>query len=139
MEDLRRRIREVDFDLVHLAERRRRDGKEAVEDRRLLLGLGEQDEATACRPGQRAFGHEGREHRREGRVDARAALAERPRARLGRVPVPGRDRAAHGEAYDLGDTADPPAEGRGAAGSSPQRRKLGSSRSASEPARPPGS
>jgi hypothetical protein len=97
VEDLRRRVREVDLDLVHLAERRRRDGKEAVEDERILPRLGEQDEATARRSCKRALGHEGRERRRERGVDARAALAERPRARLGRVPVPGRDRAAHGE------------------------------------------
>ena len=100
VEDLRRRVGEVDLDLVHLARRRRRDREEAVERDGLLVRFVEEEEAAAGRAGQRAFGHERSEGGGEGGVDRRAPFPERPGAGLGRVPVARCDRAAHGESVE---------------------------------------
>jgi hypothetical protein len=58
--------------------------------------LVEEGEAAAGGTGERALGDEGRERRGDGGVDRRAALAERPGARVGRMPISRRDSTAHG-------------------------------------------
>ena len=94
VEDLRRRVAEVDHDLLHLAERPRRRCEEAIEHRRLAVEPGEQ-EATARRAGQWPLGHSGRKRGYDACVDRIAAVREHARTCLGGDLIPGRDRALH--------------------------------------------
>ena len=97
VEDLGRRVGEVDLDLVHLPAPIRRDGEEAVQDGGITAGLVEQEKPAARGARERALGDERGERRGQRGVDARAPLGERPGSRLGGVPVSRCNRAAHGE------------------------------------------
>ena len=94
VEDLRRGVAEVDHDLLHLAERPRGHGEEAIEHGRLAVEPGEQ-EAAAGRAGQRPLGHSGRKRGYDAGVDRIAAVREHARACLGGEPIPSCDRALH--------------------------------------------
>ena len=94
VEDLRRRVAEVDHDLLHLAERPRGCREEAIEHRRLSLEPGKQ-EAAARRSGQGALGHCGRKRGYDAGVDRIAAVREHARTCLGGDPISGCDRALH--------------------------------------------
>ena len=94
VEDLRRGVAEVDHDLLHLAERLRGCGEEAIEHRRLAVEPGEQ-EAAARRAGQGPLGHSRRKGGYDTGVDRIAAVREHARTCLGGDPVSGCDRALH--------------------------------------------
>ena len=94
VEDLRRRVAEVDHDLLHLAERPRRCREEAIEHRRLALEPGEQ-EAAARRAGQGPLGHSGRKRGYDAGIDRIAAVREHARTCLGGDPISRCDRALH--------------------------------------------
>ena len=88
VEHLRARVAEVDDQLLHLAEPGGRDAEEAVEHRRLAARSWTSAKPPPLRPGQRPFGDERGERRREERVDRVAALAQNTRPRLGRERMP---------------------------------------------------
>ena len=94
VEDLRRRVAEVDHDLLHLAERLQGCGEEAIEHRRLSLEPRE-EEAAAGRAGQWPLGHSGRKRGYDAGIDRIAAVREHARTCLGGDPVSRCDRALH--------------------------------------------
>ena len=75
VEHLRRGVAEVDHELLHLGERARRHGEEAVEHDAPRRPRNE-EEAAAGRPRERALGDEGRKHSSDTGVDRVAALCE---------------------------------------------------------------
>jgi hypothetical protein len=94
VEDLCRRVAEIDHDFLHLAERPRRRCEEAIEHRRLTVEPGEQ-EATTRRTGQWPLGHSRRKRGYDACVDRIAAVREHARTCLGGDLIPGSDRALH--------------------------------------------
>ena len=94
MEDLRRRVAEVDHDLLHLAERARRRCEEAVEQATLTVDPGEQ-EAASRRTGQGTLRHGCGKRGRNAGVDRVATLSEHARACLCGDPVSSCDRSLH--------------------------------------------
>ena len=94
VEDLRRGVAEVDDDLVHLSERTRRRGEEAIEHGRLAVEPREQ-EAAARGAGQRAFGDGCGKRGYDARVDCIAAFRENVRACFGGDLVSRGDRSLH--------------------------------------------
>ena len=95
VEHLRPRVAEVDDELLHLAEARRRHTEEAVEHGRRAARLVHEREPAAGRAGERPLGHERGERRGEERVHRVPALAQDSRARLGRQRMTGCDRPSH--------------------------------------------
>ena len=93
-ECLRARVLEVDDHLLELAQRLRRDGEEAVEDDRSLVGPGHEEKPAARGARQRPLDDGGDERRREAGVDRVPAGGEHVRSRLGRQRVTCGDRTA---------------------------------------------
>ena len=100
VEHLRRRVAEIDQHLVHGALRARRNGEEAVEQRRLSAGVAEEQKAAACRSRQRPFGDERCQGGSDDGVDGIPSARQSPRTRLGGVTVPGCHGSAHARSVE---------------------------------------
>ena len=100
VKDLGRGVAEVDHDLFHRGRSPRGDCEEAVEEHRLGAGAAHEQETTARRPRERAFGDETGQRSRDDRIDRVPALDERPGTCLARVWIPGCDGALHGQSLE---------------------------------------